>query len=86
MNKISDRYLSAVAEVIERGRNAGVIQADDVPSAVHAIHMLCAGWAMGGHGLRHSDKESYWREISRLVEGRLLAPQVQVKTTGREEL
>jgi AcrR family transcriptional regulator len=86
MNRIGDRYLSAVAEVIERGRKAGVIQVDDVPSAVHAIHMLCAGWAMGGHGLRHSDKESYWREISRLVEGRFLAPRVESKTNGCEEL
>jgi len=86
MDKISDRYLSAVAEVIERGRKAGVIEVDDVPSAVHAIHMLCAGWAMGGHGLRHSDKESYWREIWRLVEGRFLAPRVEPMTHGREEL
>jgi AcrR family transcriptional regulator len=86
MNRISDRYLSAVAEVIERGRKAGVIEVDDVPSAVHAIHMLCAGWAMGGPGLHHSDKESYWREISRLVEGRFLAPRVKPETNGREEL
>ncbi len=74
MNKIGDRYLSAVTEVIERGRKMGVIHVDDVPAAVHAIHMLCAGWAMNGHNMRHSDKESYWREISRMVEGRLLAP------------
>jgi len=74
MDRIGDRYLSAVAEVIERGRALGVIHADDVPAAVHAIHMLCAGWAMGGHSLRHSDKESYWREISRIVEGRFLTP------------
>lgn len=80
MGKISERYLSAVSEVIERGRKLGVIHADDVPSAVHAIHMLCAGWAMGGHSLRHSDKESYWREISRLVEGRFLAPRLELKS------
>ncbi len=87
MNKIGDRYLSAVAEVIERGRKLGVIHTDDVPAAVHAIHMLCAGWAMGGHGLRHSDKESYWREISRIVEGRFLAPHAEVgkSDTRREE-
>jgi AcrR family transcriptional regulator len=77
MDRIGDRYLSAVAEVIERGRALGVIHADDVPAAVHAIHMLCAGWAMGGHSLRHSDKESYWREISRIVEGRFLTPSEQ---------
>src|SRR5581483_4519667 len=74
MDRIGDRYLSAVAEAIESGRALGVIHADDVPAAVHAIHMLCAGWAMGGHSLRHSDKESYWREISRIVEGRFLTP------------
>jgi len=74
MNKIADRYLSAVADPIERGRKLGVIFVDHVPSAVHAIHMLCAGWAMGGHSLRHTDKESYWREISRMVEGLFLAP------------
>jgi AcrR family transcriptional regulator len=88
MNKIGDRYLSAVAEVIERGRTMGVIHADDVPSAVHAIHMLCAGWAMGGHSLRRSDKESYWREISRIVEGRFLAPRLELNNNGdprREE-
>jgi hypothetical protein len=45
--------------------------------------MLCAGWAMGGHGLRHTDKESYWREISRIVEGRFLAPHQELKS--REE-
>ena len=85
MNKIGERYLSAVGEVIERGRKLGVIQADDVPAAVHAIHMLCAGWAMGGHSLRHTDKESYWREISRIVEGRFLAPSVEVTSNGAEE-
>jgi AcrR family transcriptional regulator len=85
MNKIGERYLSAVGEVIERGRKLGVIQADDVPAAVHAIHMLCAGWAMGGHGLRHTDKESYWREISRIVEGRFLAPSVELTSNGPEE-
>src|SRR5579885_2581392 len=85
---IGDRYLSAVAEVVERGRKLGVIHADDVPAAVHAIHMLCAGWAMGAHGLRHSDKESYWREISRIVEGRFLAPHLELKSNSdkrREE-
>jgi AcrR family transcriptional regulator len=85
MNKIGDRYWSAVAEVLERGRNLGVVYADDVPAAVHAIHMLCAGWAMGGHSLRDSDKESYWREISRIIEGRFLAPRLEPKDNGREE-
>ena len=74
MRKIGSDYLGAVAEIIERGRRLGVIHFEDARSAVHAIHMLCAGWAMNGHSLRHTDKESYWREISRMVEGRFLAP------------
>ena len=77
LNKISDRYLSAVSEVIERGRTQDVIHADDVHAAVHAIHMLCAGWAMGGHSLGRTGKESYWREISRIIEGRFLAPRLE---------
>jgi len=84
LNKIGDRYLSAVAEVIERGRKQGVIHADDVPAAVHAIHMLCAGWAMGGHSLGRTDKESYWREISRIVEGRFLAPRLEALEHKRD--
>ena len=37
---------------------------------MHAIHMLCAGWAMGANNLKDTDKETYWREIAAIVEGR----------------
>ena len=68
MRRIGGQYRSAVADVIDRGRAAGVIRCENLESAVHAIHMLCAGWAMGGNSLRNIDKETYWREISGLIE------------------
>ena len=52
MRKIGSDYLGAVAEIIERGRRLGVIHFEDSRSAVHAIHMLCAGWAMGANNLK----------------------------------
>jgi AcrR family transcriptional regulator len=70
MKKIGDDYLGAVAEIIERGRRTGVINVEDPRSAVHAIHMLCAGWATGANNLKGTDKETYWREIAAMVEGR----------------
>jgi len=70
MKKIGGDYLGAVAEIIERGRRTGVIHFEDSRSAVHAIHMLCAGWAMGANNLKGTDKETYWREIAAIVEGR----------------
>jgi AcrR family transcriptional regulator len=74
MRKIGADYLGAVAEILERGRRLGVIHFEDARSAVHAIHMLCAGWAMGANNLKGTDKETYWREIAAIVEGRLFAP------------
>jgi AcrR family transcriptional regulator len=73
MKKIGDDYLGAVTEIIERGRRTGVINVEDPRSAVHAIHMLCAGWAMGANNLKGTDKETYWREIAAMVEGRFFA-------------
>ncbi len=70
MKKIGGDYLGAVAEILERGRRTGVIHFEDARSAVHAIHMLCAGWAMGANNLKGTDKETYWREIAAIVEGR----------------
>jgi hypothetical protein len=32
--------------------------------------MLCAGWATGANNLKGTDKETYWREIAAMVEGR----------------
>jgi AcrR family transcriptional regulator len=82
MKKVSERYLGAVAEIIERGKRMNVIQFDDPHSAVHAIHMLCAGWAMGANYLQHSDKETYWREIAAIVEGRFFAPATAANHNG----
>jgi AcrR family transcriptional regulator len=73
MKKIGGDYLGAVAEIIERGRRLSVIHFEDARSAVHAIHMLCAGWAMGANNLKGTDKETYWREIAAIVEGRFFA-------------
>src|SRR5271168_1108873 len=72
LGKITDEYHSAVAHVLERGRDAGVIHFDDLRSVVHAIHMLCAGWATGANSLKHIDKDAYWREIAGIIEGRFI--------------
>ena len=56
--------------MLERGRKLGVIFYDDLRSVVQAIHMLCSGWAMGADYLGKTDKETYWRQIAALVEGR----------------
>ena len=74
LGKVVDPYLSGLAGVLERGRAAGVIHFDDVKSVVHALHMLCSGWATGGNYLKSTDKETYWGEIAALIEGRLFAP------------
>jgi AcrR family transcriptional regulator len=74
MKRIAGQYRAAVAGVLERGRAAGVIRFENVDAAVHIIHMLCAGWAMGGNALRSIDKETYWREIARVIEGGYVAP------------
>jgi AcrR family transcriptional regulator len=73
LKKIGKDYLGAVAEIIERGKRTGAIRVADSHSAVHAIHMLCAGWAMGANNLKHTDKETYWREIAGIVEGQFFA-------------
>jgi hypothetical protein len=39
---------------------------------VEAVHMLCSGWAMGTGILVHTEKETYWREIAAIVEGRFM--------------
>ena len=56
--------------VLERGRKLGVIFFNDLKSMVQAIHMLCAGWAMGADYLGNTDKETYWRQIAAMVQGR----------------
>src|ERR1700687_5536927 len=63
-------YKGALAGALERGRALGVIRFNDLPSVVEAVHMLCSGLAMGASMLAKTDKETYWREIAAIVEGR----------------
>jgi len=77
LSKITDEYHGAVARVLERGREAGVIHYNDLRSVVHAIHMLCAGWATSANHLKETEKETYWREIAGILEGRFMSPMVQ---------
>lgn len=70
--KVAEQYTSAVADVLERGKAAGLIHYDDLRSVVEAIHMLCSGWAMGAGMLKDTSKETYWREIAGIVTGRLV--------------
>jgi hypothetical protein len=67
-------YLLALKDTLERGRAARLMRFDSMASMVEAVHMLCSGWAMGSGLLDKTDKESYWREIAALVEGRLFVP------------
>ncbi len=73
LDRIVGQYFSAVADALERGRGAGVLRFEDKRSVVEAIHMLCAGWATGANYLHSTGKETYWREIAALVEGRFFA-------------
>jgi AcrR family transcriptional regulator len=63
-------YKEALAGPLERGRALGVMRFDDLPSVVEALHMLCSGLAMGASMLAKTDKETYWREIAAIAEGR----------------
>ena len=74
LKAIHSPYLLAIKEVLERGRAARLMRFESIESMVEAVHMLCSGWAMGSGLLAKTDKESYWREIAALVEGRLFAP------------
>jgi AcrR family transcriptional regulator len=73
LNALHEQYHGVMAAPLERGRETGTIDYSDLRSVVHLVHMLCAGWAMGVNHNR-MDKETYWREISSLIEGRLFAP------------
>jgi AcrR family transcriptional regulator len=66
-------YKGALAGALERGRAAGVIRFNDLMSVVEAVHMLCSGLAMGASMLAKTDKETYWREIEAIVEGRFFS-------------
>jgi TetR/AcrR family fatty acid metabolism transcriptional regulator len=63
-------YRQALASPLERGRALGLIHFDDLLSVVEALHMLCSGLSMGASMLAKTDKETYWLEIARIVEGR----------------
>jgi AcrR family transcriptional regulator len=67
---ILEPYLSALAAAIKAGRELGLMVFDDVASVVEAVHMLCSGWSMGTGLLAKTDKETYWREVVRIIEGR----------------
>lgn len=66
-------YKDALAGALERGRVRGLIRFDDLWSVVEALHMLCSGLSMGASMLAKTDKETYWREIAAIVEGRFFA-------------
>jgi AcrR family transcriptional regulator len=63
-------YKGALAGALERGRAQGLIDFNDLPSVVEALHMLCSGLSMGASMLAKTDKETYWREIAAIVEGK----------------
>lgn len=73
LKEIIQPYRSALAGPLERGKALGVINFESLPSAVEALHMLCSGWAMGGSLLAKTDKETYWREIAAIVNGRFFS-------------
>jgi AcrR family transcriptional regulator len=67
---ILEPYFAALAGALKRGRELGLMRFENVPSMVEAVHMLCSGWAMGTGLLVKTDRETYWREIAALIEGR----------------
>lgn len=66
---ILEPYLGALGTAIKAGRELGLMVFDDVASVVEAVHMLCSGWAMGTGILAKTDKETYWKEIVRVIKG-----------------
>ena len=74
LNQILEPYLGAISGAVERGGKRGLMHFRDLPSVVEAVHMLCSGWAMGTKILEKTDKETYWREIASIIEGRFLVP------------
>ena len=73
MKEILRPYKDAVAGALERGRALGVLRFNDLWSVVEAVHMLCSGLAMGASMLAKTDKETYWREIEAMIQGRFFA-------------
>jgi AcrR family transcriptional regulator len=73
LKEVIEPYRNALSDPIVRGRALDLIRVESLNCAVQAIHMLCSGWAVGGRFLAKTDKETYWREISAIVEGRFFA-------------
>jgi AcrR family transcriptional regulator len=73
LKRIVGGYTAALEDMLARGRKLGVIVYDDLRSVVEAVHMLVSGWAMGADYLGNTSKETYWRQIAALVEGRFFA-------------
>jgi AcrR family transcriptional regulator len=82
--KIAEQYTSVVADVLKRGLEAKVMCFDDLKSVVEAIHMLCSGWAMGAGFLKETSKETYWREIAAIVQGRFLVADAKPRARAAE--
>src|SRR5713101_5657610 len=72
LNQILEPYLGALSDVLQRGRDRGLMRFTDVNSMVEAVHMLCSGWAMGTGLLVHTEKETYWQEIAAVAQGRFM--------------
>jgi AcrR family transcriptional regulator len=70
LKEILRPYKEALSGPLERGWALGLIRFNDLSSVVEALHMLCSGLAMGASMLAKTDKETYWREIAAIVEGR----------------
>ncbi len=70
LQTILEPYLSSLGSVLKRGREMALMQVEDVASVVEAVHMLCSGWSTGTGLLEKTDKETYWREISNIIQGR----------------
>ena len=82
MREAARPYLNGVVDVLTRGQQDGVIHFANAKAAAHIIHMLCAGWAMGSNSLKGIDKESYWREISAMIEGRFFSAPPEGERAG----
>ena len=72
VEQIVEPYFASLAGALKRGRETGVMRFENVPSVVEAVHMLCSGWAMGTGLLAKTDRETYWRDIASIIEGRFL--------------
>jgi AcrR family transcriptional regulator len=70
IDQIVEPYFAALGGVLKRGRELGLMKFDNTASMVEAVHMLCSGWAMGTGVLAKTDRETYWRDIAAIIEGR----------------